>query len=262
MTMVAADKAQSVLDEEKVSDAQTSPDSLIIEMDGVMVPVVSHEESSDRRKNKTLHWKEMRVGAVQVPGEVTAKYAVSFVSSMALGDRLGVLVRSIAAGNLPHIHGVGDGATWISEQGERVAGASYSHLIDFFHLCGYFYAAFEGDPRKEMKVKLCKKRAKSGKIKKVLARLKRRRRQLPEQEGLIACIRYIENRPGQFVYDEAIRNDLPIGSGMIESANRSLIQQRLKRPGTWWLQENADKMASLRVLRANGRWSEIWDQAA
>jgi len=34
-------------------------------------------------------------------------------------------------------------------------------------------------------------------------------------------IRYIENRPGQFDYQNAIKNNLPIGSGQIESAHRT-----------------------------------------
>ena len=39
------------------------------------------------------------------------------------------------------VHGVGDGARWIPEQGERIAGTKYKHLIDLFHLCDYFAAA-------------------------------------------------------------------------------------------------------------------------
>jgi hypothetical protein len=35
-----------------------------------------------------------------------------------------------------------------------------------------------------------------------------------------------------------------------------LIQKRLKKPGTWWLKK--DKMADLRTLRANGKWSLLW----
>jgi hypothetical protein len=32
------------------------------------------------------------------------------------------------------VHGVGDGALWITEQGERIAGSRYKHLVDLFHL--------------------------------------------------------------------------------------------------------------------------------
>jgi hypothetical protein len=48
------------------------------------------------------------------------------------------------------------------------------------------------------------------------------------------CDRYIRNRPEQFNYQAALQADLPVGSGKIESANRSLMQARLKIPGAWW----------------------------
>jgi hypothetical protein len=66
------------------------------------------------------------------------------------------------------------------------------------------------------------------------------------------------NRPGQFNYQDAIADDLPIGSGEIESAHRYVIQQRLKLSACWWKLENAMTMLALRVLRANGDWDSYW----
>jgi len=57
---------------------------------------------------------------------------------------------------------------------------------------------------------------------------------------------------------DAIANDLPIGSGKIESGHRSIIQKRLKIPGGWWLKKNAQSMVSLRVVRANGAFEQYW----
>ncbi len=72
--------------------------------------------------------------------------------------------------------------------------------------------------------------------------------------------RYMKNRPGQFEYKSAIDQQLPIGSGKIESAHRSLIQKRLKLPGAWWKKQHADQMIQLRVARANGKWDCYWQQ--
>ena len=72
------------------------------------------------------------------------------------------------------------------------------------------------------------------------------------------CLRYIENRPGQFKYKEAIAAKLPIGSGEIESGNRSVVQKRLKIPGAWWKHETAEWMLSLRCMRMNGDWERYW----
>ena len=73
-----------------------------------------------------------------------------------------------------------------------------------------------------------------------------------------ACYRYIHNRPGQFDYPRALAEELPIGSGKIESAHRYVIQERMKIPGAWWKIDNADKMLALRTLRANGNWEKYW----
>jgi len=73
-----------------------------------------------------------------------------------------------------------------------------------------------------------------------------------------ALTRYVRNRPGQFNYQDAIAAGLPIGSGEIESAHPYVVQQRLKIPGAWWLIDNARQMLALRVLRANGKWENYW----
>jgi hypothetical protein len=41
----------------------------------------------------------------------------------------------------------------------------------------------------------------------------------------------LSGRRNHLNYDDALANDLPIGSGEIESAHRYIAQQRLKRPG-------------------------------
>ncbi|SCA63425.1 hypothetical protein SCG7086_AR_00070 [Chlamydiales bacterium SCGC AG-110-P3] len=54
--------------------------------------------------------------------------------------------------------------------------------------------------------------------------------------------------------------ELPIGSGEIESAHRTVIQRRLKISGAWWLPETAKKMLALRCMRANGEWEKYWEE--
>lgn len=46
---------------------------------------------------------------------------------------------------------------------------------------------------------------------------------------------------------------------MIESGHRHVLQARLKKAGAAWLIDTADKMANLRVLRANGQWLSLWN---
>lgn len=248
---------------EEVSSLTNQCERVILEMDGVMVPIVSTDgEAPDRRKNRAVGWKELKVGAVEDPTLTTRRYAASFQDSDDLGDQLTQRLKELRPSEEVFVHGVGDGATWIPEQGERVAGTNYHHLIDFYHLSEYLHAAFEGDPRAGLKTSRSKQEMKAGKMSKVIRRLQRQLAKSPDHVGVSACLRYLRNRPGQFNYLSALENELPIGSGMIESTNRSLIQFRLKRPGAWWLPDSVVKMASLRVLRANGGWDSLWRRAA
>lgn len=235
---------------------------MIIEMDGEMIPTISFKAGEgDKRKNRVTAWEELRIGVAQNKGDSEWKYASSFKSADHLGSRLEQVMKSLGFVNSTKIHCVGDGALWIFEQGEKIAGSNFNYLVDLFHLCEYFSDAFAGlrlDPKKEMlSLKL---NIEEGKIQEVMDKLKKEQEIAPHHEGLQACIRYINNRPGQFDYAGAKAKELPIGSGKVESTHKSLIQRRLKIPGAWWLRENADAMANLRTLRANDGWELLWNK--
>lgn len=60
-----------------------------------------------------------------------------------------------------------------------------------------------------------------------------------------AAHRYLSGRRDQLDYAGARAAGLPIGSGEIESGHRHVIQQRLKRAGSWWHEPNAEAMLGL-----------------
>ena len=149
------------------------------------------------------------------------------------------------------MHCLGDGAFWIQEQVERVFGTKGSYLVDFFHLSEYLSGAAEKCCADEARKWLHERQEemKTGQIEKVIDILKAYEEQADAKEAngsVRKCLRYIENRPGQFKYDEALAAELPIGSGEIESANRSVVQKRLKIAGAWWKPETAEYMLALR----------------
>lgn len=262
IALESGEQAKAVLEKPSPPLAEKSSGEIILEMDGVMVPLVEYKESQDRRKTKKLYWREIKVGAIQDPRWTQCKFACSLQGGDYLGDQLSVQVRKLVGAAIPFTHGVGDGATWIPEQGERISGSQYHHLIDLYHFCEYLNAGFEGHKQKDLMVERSKEEVKAGGMQKVLRRLRRWQKENPNHDGAARCLKYIKNRPGQFEYAEALKKNLPIGSGLIESTNRSLIQKRLKIAGAWWLGENANKLAQLRTLRANGLWEELWEDAA
>jgi hypothetical protein len=48
------------------------------------------------------------------------------------------------------------------------------------------------------------------------------------------------------------------GTLQIESAHRHIVQQRLKRAGTWWRAAKAEHLLALRLNRANRQWDACW----
>jgi hypothetical protein len=256
VTLAHAKRAEKLVAE--INTINRPSKQMILEMDGEMVPLVEYT-SDAKRKFKRNFWAELRLGVVQNHLETTWKYAASFKSPDELGDRLQAIMKRMGQTENTLVHGVGDGATWIPEQGERIAAHKYSHLIDLYHLCDYFSNAVKAwTEETKAEVDRLKNLCEEGKIQEVVKELKIRREEAKDHEGLKACLQYIENRPGQFEYKVAKEKELPLGSGKVESSHRHVIQKRLKKSGAWWLRENASSMADLRTLRANDCWKKLW----
>ncbi|MBA3944224.1 MAG: hypothetical protein H0X37_06625 [Herpetosiphonaceae bacterium] len=52
----------------------------------------------------------------------------------------------------------------------------------------------------------------------------------------------------------------PIGSGSVESANKLVVEDRLKGSGMHWARENVNPLLALRNAVCNDRWDEVWSQ--
>ncbi len=180
------------------------------------------------------------------------------------GDQLFDCAVRAGFGETTKVHCVGDGARWIAEQVERVFGDQGKFLIDFYHLCDYLAAASKKCSPENPTGWLAqqKRRMKEDAVNDVLnsLALHEEPKSIHDKDAPVrCCLRYINNRPGQFEYKETLANDLPIGSGEIESAHRYVIQNRLKLSGAWWKENNAENMLALRIIRENDDWDEYWE---
>ena len=68
---------------------------------------------------------------------------------------------------------------------------------------------------------------------------------------------YFEKRRDKMRYDEYREAKQPIGSGIVESAVRRVINLRLKAPGSFWKPKNAERMLTLRCALKAGRWKTV-----
>jgi len=258
-----------MLEKESKLPSEQNSKCIIGELDGAMIPILFFEknEKLDRRKWRKTGWKEARLSFAKEKGSLTKFFLATMGSTERAGELLGRCAKKIGWNNNTKIHCLGDGALWINEQVDNVFGSQGQYLIDFFHLSEYLAAAATKCCKKNLKKWLQKQqeKMKENKVSEVLEELKKNIETDVVNESnapVRKCCRYIENRPGQFNYQEAINEDLPIGSGEIESGNRSVVQKRLKIPGAWWSITTAENMLALRCVRINGDWMKYWKRVS
>jgi hypothetical protein len=240
---------------------------IVAQIDGGMVPVVTPDaDRKDKRKGKTLSWREAKISLAHAKGSRTPVYGGGIEGGVeAAGQRLFACAVRAGFGADSRVHAVGDGAPWIVGQIEHLFGEQGRYLIDFYHVCEYLSAAAKtiapdaaaGKGWMEAQ----KDALKTGRVDEVLRALAPHREAADvsdEHAPVQVCHRYLSTRKDQLHYREALAEGLPIGSGEIESAHRYVAQKRLKLPGAWWLVEHAEYMLALRINRLNGDWDAYW----
>lgn len=92
----------------------------------------------------------------------------------------------------------------------------------------------------------------------LLAELRQLQGQHPELDLLAENLAYLEKRVGQMNYPHFQQQGWPIGSGMVESGNKVVVEARLKGAGMHWQRANVNPMLGLRNIVCSDRWSSEW----
>lgn len=265
VTLAHAKRAGEMLEGDNAESFRILPKRgaafVVAEADGTMICTV--EGGRARNERRPRQWKEMRLVAARAQGEVEATYGATFGSVEEVGRRWGHCTRDAGWALESCIHVVADGAEWIRLQSQETFGNQAQLLVDFYHVSEYLAAAaprcHPKNPRAWCRTQ--HRRLKRGEGKKVLKAMETHieARTVSDEEAFVRnAYRYLANRLDCIDYPRAIAHELPIGSGLIESGHKHVLQARLKRSGAAWLAPNADAIAQLRVLRANHRWDSFW----
>lgn len=83
---------------------------------------------------------------------------------------------------------------------------------------------------------------------------------IPEKapEALQEHRQYLEKRVALMDYPSYRQQGYPIGSGSVESANKRVMQARLKGAGMRWERAHVNPMLALRTAVCNECWDESW----
>jgi hypothetical protein len=82
----------------------------------------------------------------------------------------------------------------------------------------------------------------------------------PDQLELTKALNYLLKREAQLDYPAFQAAGWPIGDGAVESANKLVVENRLKGSGMHWSPALVDPMLALRNIAVNDRWTEAWPQ--
>lgn len=227
---------------------------------GIVYPLAAVAEVSNGRRALT----ERKVVSTLGDPESLGRVLYPAVEAMLPKDADG---RPHIVGN---VHVLGDGAVWIAKLiDEILPGARY--LLDWFHADQHIaetaLALFDDDGARQRWRSHQKNLLMEGRISALLRGLAqacmKHKAGSEAQKRLADLHRYFNDRSDQLWYAEARRNGLPIGSGVIESANSYVLQQRMKRNGMRWTGPGARAMAALRcAYRSTGGMEALLATAA
>ena len=158
-----------------------------------------------------------------------------------------------------------DGSLWIWERIAPVLEPDVK-ILDWRHAQGHLWEAGrllygEGTPACSTWVQPLEEHLWEGRTEALLEALGAQRkafRSPAKRQALQNLGTYIENHQEQMRYDRFRALGLDIGSGLIESACKTVVQQRLKLAGARWKPEHAQRILSLRVCHLNGLWESFW----
>ncbi len=251
---------------------------LVLGADGVMVPF---RPTGGQPTGKT-RWQEIKVGVLARLGQhrtrtgkvVTRLYHRRLVAVLgdvdALKPRLWLEAVRQGIRQAPQVVWLSDGARGLWRLYEERFAAHAVGILDFYHAVQYLWkgtaAWLDGRTTQARRwFGWARHRLRHGQPDGVMADLV----EALEVEGLpdsardtvMALYAYLERHRDHIDYAHYKDLGLPIGSGMVESACKWLIQQRFKGVGMRWSETGFHHLLHLRLAWVNGRFEALFDLA-
>jgi hypothetical protein len=92
----------------------------------------------------------------------------------------------------------------------------------------------------------------------ILTELRALQKEHPDEKVVSGNLAYLEKRESRLQYPQFQAQGWPIGSGMVESGNKLVVEVRLKGAGMHWAEPNVNPMLALRNILCSDRWKEEW----
>ena len=217
-------------------------------------------------------WKEMKLGMTFLDKDIERKhdtiriknkeYVAYFGSVNAFKKALFASAIKAGYGKVKRVVVLGDGAAWIWNLCKELFPDAVC-ILDLFHLkekiFDYAKALFPNDEKQYTKwAKQISWYIENDQVKTAFKEIKDH--PLPtEQEKSINLYGYISNNIERINYLQYRSKGFYVGSGMIESGNKVVVQKRLKQAGQRWSKDGAQNMVTLRAKYESGDWQDVKD---
>lgn len=155
---------------------------------------------------------------------------------------------------------VNDGAAWIWAIVFMCFARCYQ-ILDWYHAIQRLWTiatAYFGDDQAAATawVETQKALLAQSKLRQVFQNIRRLYpRHHPCPEAVATAVRYLFHHRWRMRYREFRQAGCPIGSGVIESACKVVVQERMKQAGMQWSRTGAQAMLALRSVLLSDRWS-------
>lgn len=234
-------------------DPLVATERVLVSLDGAMVPLVGGE------------WAEVRtlaIGRVARVNDTVRTTALSYASHLTDAATFGRLVLAeMSRRNVPghpSVVAVTDGALWIQDVLDLHCPQA-RRILDFSHAAGYLAQAAQaafgpGTAETSAWFGTWRHALRHGDPDAVLEALAA----LPVSPERDAALGYLRARRAMIAYPVWEAAGDPVGSGCVESANKVVVEARLKGAGMHWTRDHANAMVALRAVVASGRWMVIW----
>ncbi|MBI3732275.1 MAG: ISKra4 family transposase [Chloroflexi bacterium] len=241
-----------------------APERLVLEADGAMVPLVGGQWT----EAKTLIVAAMG-NPVTVAGEEQCPLreisSFSRVCDNQQFERLS-LVETQRRGleSAQRVAALADGAEWIQglidyHRPDAVRILDFAHAAEYLTALGASVHGEHTPALKQWLVEPCHRLKHEG-GQALLPELHRWSESQPQPERRAEALAYLDKRLAQMAYPHFRAQGWPIGSGAVESANKLVVEARLKGAGMHWERTHVNPMLALRNVVCSDRWDEAWAQ--
>ncbi|MBI4671763.1 MAG: hypothetical protein HY741_08870 [Chloroflexi bacterium] len=264
----------------------TSATTLVVSLDGVLAPIRSATAEKaeptvlDKQPTGPKGYQEVGCGTVSLhdaAGErlQTVRYGrMPERKKITLCQELEAEVQAILAVQ-PRLKlvkladGARDNWRFLDQLNLGVPAAQIEswEIVDYYHACDHLKHALAliwGEQTPAAKAEFARLKTilkeTDGGVERVIETLRYRVRKAKghQREQLRKELTYFRNQRHRMNYAAYLRENLPIASGVVEAACKTLVKQRLKQSGMRWKTQGGQAILTLRSLIQSERWERGW----